>query len=388
MDITKPNNTLKKLTELEFTEDRQLLRLAEEASISLSILNYELNRIPNKEIFLDTLYLQEAKQSNSIESYVTTNDEIYKAQANLEETREAKWVLQYRDAIREGDRLLKEKTMINAEDVINLHELIGASEPVIRKNSSRLESSLTRIRNNKTGEIIYTPPHGEKLIRSLLDDTLEYVYNDDMYLNHPLVKIALAHCQFEKIHPFKDGNGRIGRIINILFLAQKEYLCVPILYNSDYINKNKEDYYRFLRECGENGDYTAIIEFMLVSFRKAAEKTLRIINSINKKVKQYTSKSELETFKGQMELLEIIVGEVFRRVYFRHEDLKEISYFDKEEQKIAIRYVNKDTVSSYIKMLKERGLIEEEIIKGKKGNPKIFRNIELLRLLEEENDRE
>jgi Fic family protein len=346
MDITKPNNTLKKLTELEFTEDRQLLRLAEEASISLSILNYELNRIPNKEIFLDTLYLQEAKQSNSIECYVTTNDEIYKAQANLEETREAKWVLQYRDAIREGDRLLKEKTMINAEDVINLHELIGASEPGIRKNSSRLQSSLTRIRNNKTGEIIYTPPHGEKLIRSLLDDTLEYVYNDDMYLNHPLVKIALAHCQFEKIHPFKDGNGRIGRIVNILFLAQKEYLCVPILYNSDYINKNKEDYYRFLKECGENGDYTAIIEFMLVSFRKAADKTLRIINSINKKVKQYTSKSELETFKGQMELLEIIVGEVFRRVYFRHEDLKEISYFDKEEQKIAIRYVNKDTVSS------------------------------------------
>ena len=388
MDITKPNNTLKKLTELEFTEDRQLLRLAEEASISLSILNYELNRIPNKEIFLDTLYLQEAKQSNSIESYVTTNDEIYKAQANLEETREAKWVLQYRDATREGDRLLKEKTMINAEDVINLHELIGASEPGIRKNSSRLQSSLTRIRNNKTGEIIYTPPHGEKLIRSLLDDTLEYVYNDDMYLNHPLVKIALAHCQFEKIHPFKDGNGRIGRIVNILFLAQKDYLCVPILYNSDYINKNKEDYYRFLKECGENGDYTAIIEFMLVSFKKAADKTLRIINSINKKVKQYTSKSELETFKGQMELLEIIVGEVFRRVYFRHEDLKEISYFDKEEQKIAIRYVNKDTVSSYIKMLKERGLIEEEIIKGKKGNPKIFRNIELLRLLEEENDRE
>lgn len=386
MDITKPNNSLKKLTELEFVEDHQLLRLAEEASISLAILNYELKKIPNKEVFLDTLYLQEAKHSNLIESYITTDDEIYKTQANLEETREAKWVLQYRDAIREGDRLLREKTMINAEDVINLHELIGVSESGIRKNSPKLESSLTRIRNNKTGEIIYTPPHGKKLIEDLLSDTLEYVYNDNMYLNHPLIKIALAHYQFEKIHPFKDGNGRIGRILNLLLLSQKKYICVPILYNSDYINKNKKDYYRFLKECQE--DYNEIIQFMLVSFKKAADKTLRIINSINKKVKQYTTKEELETFKGQLELLEIIVGEIFKKVYIKHKDLMEIEFYNENQKKWEIRHINKDTVSSYTKMLKERGLIEEEIIKGKKGNPKIYKNIELLNLLKEENDLE
>lgn len=386
MDSLFPNNSIKKLTKTDFMEDRFLLRLAEEASKSLAILNYELNRIQDKEIFIDTLYIQEAKQSGDIEGYITTDDEIYRSLAGIEEARNARWVKDYTDAIRYGEELLDSKPMINREDLVALHSLLGLPEKGIRKNSPKIETSLTRIRNSISGEIIYTPPHGEALLYDLIDDTLEFVYNDDYYLQHPLVKIAMAHYQFEKIHPFKDGNGRIGRILNILFLVQKKYICLPILFNSGYINKNKAEYYAYLQNSDE--DFTSFVSFMLISFKKAADKTLRIINAIEERVKTFTTKGELENFKGQMKILEAVVSKIFKKVYFRTDDLKSVALYHAKEDKYEPISVHKDTITKYTKMLEEKGYISSEVIPHKKGNPKLYKNTELLRILAEENDRD
>ncbi len=388
MITTKPNNGLKKLTKVDFQEDRFLLRIAEEASKSLAILDYELRKIPNKQIFIDTLYVQEAKQSNNLESYVTTDDEIYRTLARVEETRNAKWVEKYTDSIRRGEKILQDKPMINRDNIVELHSLLEVSASGIRKNSTRIESSYTRIRNNVTGEIIYTPPHGEAVLNDLIDDALEFVYNDDMYFQHPLVKIAMVHYQFEKIHPFKDGNGRIGRIINLLLLVQKKYICLPILYGSEYINKNKDEYYRYLQEVGEDDDFTGFVTFMLISFNKAADKTLRIINEIREKIEVYTSKKELVNFKGQMNMLKAVVDRVFQKVYFTTEDFHNLHYYSSKEQKYIGISINKDSITKYTKMLEERGLITSEIIPNKRGNPKLYKNIELLKILEEENNRD
>lgn len=387
MDRTKPNNSLKKLTEINFEEGSQLLRLAEDARVSLEILNYELSKISNKEVFLDTLYLQEARQSSIIENIITTNDEVFRTAAKAMDSENGRSVLRYRDAIYRGKELLDEKLMINADDVVELHTLLKTEKNDIRSNSPRLESSFTRIRNDKTNEIIYTPPHGEVLITELLNDTLEFVYNDNQYLTHPLIKIALAHCQFEKIHPFYDGNGRIGRVLNILYLVQKKYLSVPILYGSNYINKHKADYYRFLQDC-DDGDYQPFVEFMLVSFMESAKKTLRLVTAINEKIKSYTTKNKLVDdfhFMGQIKILQLVVGEIFKKVYFTPQDLMSFKYFDEETGKFVNFGIDRDTVTHYTKRLKDAGLIEVEILKGKRGNPKLYHNIELIRIIDEEN---
>ena len=247
-DPQVPYNDLPVVSNIYFELTPEINNLREEARVAIELLNYALRVLPDSHILLDTLALQEAKVSSHIENIRTTNDDLLRAVAFRDFTSETQAISDYKDALLEGFRLLKEKGQFGIEDLEAINEPVNTQGRGVRSNLSNF-NTLTRIK--REDEIIYTPPHGKDLLMFQLADMLDYIYDDEQYNEHPLIKIALAHCQFENIHPFNDGNGRTGRILNILFLCQKGYLSEPILYASSYIIKNKNEYYEILRTSKE-----------------------------------------------------------------------------------------------------------------------------------------
>ena len=236
-DPREPYNDLPPVSSIYLELTPELDHLREEARVSIELLNYALKSLPNSEILLDTLALQEAKVSSNIENIRTTNDDLLRAVAFKDFNAETRAISNYKDALLEGFRLLGEKGQFGIEDLEAINAPVNTQGRGVRSNLSNF-NTLTRIKrtNDNEDEIIYTPPHGKALLTEQLLDMLNYIYDDEQYDEHPLIKIALAHCQFENIHPFNDGNGRTGRILNILFLCQKGYLSEPILYASSYIS--------------------------------------------------------------------------------------------------------------------------------------------------------
>ncbi|MDD3268553.1 MAG: Fic/DOC family N-terminal domain-containing protein [Syntrophomonadaceae bacterium] len=369
MDRLKPFNDLKPISRLEVEENKALLKQAEDTRVAIEILNYEINSLPNPSILLDTLSLQEAKASSNIENIFTTNDDLYRGIVFDSFTAEAKEVSRYKDALFIGFNNLKEKGILSISDIESINEPVNKRQRGIRANLPEFESSYTRIANVSNGqnEILYTPPHGKELLNKLLVDMLEYVYDDEMFPAHPLVKIALAHYQFESIHPFYDGNGRTGRILNILLLCQKGYLSYPILYASSYIIKNKNEYYALLQICRQEDNYPLFIKYMLSSFETTAKKTLQMVNNIKSLMGKYSDEEFLKTLRGQKPVLRQVMELIFKKVYIRIEDLVELG-------------VHRQTASSYLQQLVDQGLLQEEKIQ----RDKVFKNIELLKLFEGE----
>ena len=368
-----PYNDLPLITSLSFDEDIDLRRLAEDTRVAIELLNYAVNTLPSPNILLDTLSLQEAKVSSNIENIVTTNDDLYKGIVFENFTAEAKEVANYKDALFIGFDSYKEKGIISPSDIIKINMPVNKKTPGIRSNLPGF-SDYTRIANinaNGEPETIYTPPHGKELIQELLVDMLEFVYDDEAYIMHPLIKIALAHYQFESIHPFRDGNGRTGRILNVLFLCQKGYLSQPILYASSYIIKNKNEYYRLLQECKETQNYNNVIRYMLESFKATAEKTLSIVESIKAMVNEYTKEDFLNQLKGHKEVLLEMIDLIFRKVYVKISDLVELG-------------IHRQTSAVYLDQLVDLGLLTKE----KVGRENIYKNIRLLELFEGDSENE
>ena len=206
-------------------------------------------------------------------------------------------------------------------------------------------------------------------MREHLIDMLDYIYDDENYDIHPLIKISLAHFQFENIHPFRDGNGRTGRILNLLFLCQKGYLDTPILYASSYIIRHKNEYYTLLRTAKETEQYEEIVLFMLRSFKETAEHTLHIVEEIKSLLEYHTTSDFLEELSGQRELLLKTINLVFRKVYVRIADVRDLG-------------IHRQTAAVYLDQLVDKGLLSKE----KLGRENIYKNVKLLALFE--NDRE
>ncbi|MGB4440384.1 MAG: Fic/DOC family N-terminal domain-containing protein, partial [Sedimentibacter sp.] len=264
LDKLVPYNEIPLISSTQIEDTKSLQKLAEDTRVAIELLNYAVGTLPSPNILLDTLSLQEAKVSSNVENIVTTNDDLYIGAIFDSYTAEAKEVTNYKDALFIGFNKLKNKGIISLSDIEEINRPVNKKMHQIRTNLPNFQSDLTRIANKKANgeiEILYTPPHGKELLQKLLIDMLDFVYDDEAYLTHPLIKIALAHYQFESIHPFRDGNGRTGRILNILFLCQKEYLSYPILYASSYIIKNKNEYYSLFQECKETQNYTDVIEY-------------------------------------------------------------------------------------------------------------------------------
>ena len=222
-------------------ETKEILKATINANRALAKLNGVSKIIPNSNILINSLALQEAKDSSEIENIITTHDELYQADLDLKNmTNATKEVQNYKNALLKGFELVKEHKLLLKKYIVEIQQELEQNDAGVRKQSG------TNLANAKTGEVIFTPPQDYETIQELLDNLEKYI-NESNDID-PLINMAIIHYQFETIHPFYDGNGRTGRIINILYLILNDLLDIPILYLSSYIIKNKADYYRLLQE--------------------------------------------------------------------------------------------------------------------------------------------
>lgn len=280
-DRTIPFNTLPELPFSENIIDKDILMKWGIASRALAELNRNIFRIPNPTMLINTISLQEAKSSTAIENIFTTEDELYKAVSDTIKEELAnpstKEVLRYREALWEGYSLVKEKGTIDENTIIKVFQKIKNSTQELRTSQSQVvikrgESEL------RPGEIIYTPPRGEGIVEKKIENMLNFMNNDETI--DPLIKMVISHYQFEAIHPFTDGNGRTGRILNLLYLVDQKLLSYPVLYLSKYIIQTKEDYYSLLSGVTQRNDWKPWIIYMLTAVERTANHTNQLIDEI------------------------------------------------------------------------------------------------------------
>ncbi len=275
-DRNKPYNALLDLPPIQALETKEVLREAIRANKLLAELKGFCQTLPNPSLLLNTIALQESKESSAIENIVTTQDELYKASIDWGDhinNPAAKEVLQYRQAMYWGLEEMQKKGFISTNLLIGIMRKVKNTSAGVRKNSG------TKLVNPQTKETIYTPPEGEEFIRGKLSE-LEKFINGNLLDLDPLIKMALIHYQFEAIHPFADGNGRTGRILNVLYLILKDLIGLPVLYLSYYIIQNKSDYYRLLKDVTEKQKWEEWILFILNGIAETSEMTLIKINQI------------------------------------------------------------------------------------------------------------
>ena len=335
----------------------RILEALNEASRSLAELKGFAKSLPNQHILINAITINEAKDSSEIENIVTTHDSIYKVLTESGYKDEsAKEVVDYRSAIWRGYEIIKEKGFISTNILVELQGMIEHNKAGIRKNPG------TKLVNSKTGEVIYIPPQEEKEIRDLLKNLEDYINNSDDE-NDPLIKMALIHYQFESIHPFYDGNGRTGRILNILYLVLNNLLDSPILYLSNYINKNKTEYYKLFTEFRENNNYEDWIIYILKGIEETSQKTILLIKQLQLMIEAY--QEEFKTLLPKIysdELLDSIFYEVYTR----------IPYIEKRCN------ITRQTAATHLNSLVNVGMLEYEKI----GRESIYKNTILIDLLQ------
>ena len=269
------DNLLAELPPTVELETKYVLKQLARSHRALAELKGYSELIPNKNILINAITINEAKDSSEIENIVTTHDELFKIMSRENYTSPAaKEVVNYRSALWKGYELVKENNFLSTNMIVEIHGIIEPSKGGIRKLPG------TVLKNEATGEVIYTPPSGKEEILSYLDNLEQYINNDYDDIDY-LIKLAVIHYQFECIHPFYDGNGRTGRIINVLYLALKELLDSPILYLSKFIIRNKSAYYRLIQNVTDKGKWEDWILFMLQGIEETAEETLILVKEIN-----------------------------------------------------------------------------------------------------------
>lgn len=334
-----------------------ILKALNKASRALGQLKGEISKIPNSQILIDTLILQEAKDSNEIENIVTTDDEIY--QASIDETIAsitAKEAVNYAIAIKNGLDIVREKGLLTINDIKNIQAIISPNHP-IRKIPG------TVLKNPKTQEIVYTPPQDYNVIVELLNNFETYVNDPDFHDIDNLIKMPIIHYQFESIHPFYDGNGRTGRLLNILYLVQQGLLSIPVLYLSSYIIKNKNDYYRLLQEVRTKNAWEEWIVWMLKGVEQTAKETIVVVNNIKKLMESYKLEIRTNFSFYSHDLINILFKHPYTKIDFLERELK----------------VHRNTAASYLNNLANKGLLT----KLKIGKSNYYINTPLLKLLKE-----
>lgn len=339
-------------------ETKAVLKKLNAVRAALAGLNGVAESIPNERIILNTLSLQEAKDSSAIENIVTTHDELYTSDSIARQftSHAAKEVYNYAQALLEGFSQVKDSGLITVNHILKLQALLEENDAGFRKVPG------TALKNDQTGETVYTPPQELDKIIELMGN-LETFINDGAITDlDPVVKMAIIHHQFESIHPFYDGNGRTGRIINILYLVKEQLLQLPILYLSRYINQNKSTYYRLLQETRETNNWEPWILYMLDAVEETAMQTSFIIREIKKLMGLHKQKirSELPKIYSQD-----LINSLFKHPYTKIE-------FIKNDLRIA-----RKTAGRHLDQLCETGLIT----KNKIGKENYYFNNDLIELL-------
>lgn len=351
-------STLKLLPFPQEIETKAVLKKLARAHQALAELKGIAASIPNEGILISTLSLQEAKDSSAIENIITTHDDLYRSDstAKLFVSLAAKEVHSYANALHYGFQQVKANGLLTNNDVLYIQATIEENSAGFRKLPG------TALKNDLTGEIVYTPPQHADEIVTLMTNLERFINDDDLCDWDTLTKMAVIHHQFECIHPFYDGNGRTGRIINILYLVKQGLLKIPVLYLSRYINQNKIDYYRLLQTTRDTGDWEPWLMFILDGVEQTAKQTVTLIEGI---------KTVMQTFKQKMrsELPKIYSQDLLNNI-FRHP-------YTKIDFVMVELNVSRITAIRYLDQLICIGLLE----KHKIGRDNYYINMALYNLL-------
>lgn len=339
-------------------ETREILKKLSSAHRYLAELKGVATTIPNQGILINTLALQEAKDSSAIENIITTHDELYKAQLFAEEFKNAaaKEVSDYAQALIHGFSLVQKNKVITVNHILSIQKRLEKNDAGFRKLPG------TALVNEFTGQSVYTPPQDHETILNLMSNLVEYINRPEMHDADPLVKMAVIHFQFETIHPFYDGNGRTGRILNLLYLVQERLLSIPILYLSRYIISTKGEYYRLLQNVRDTGDWEAWIMYMLDAVEKTSQETIVLVEGIKGLMMDYKHRIRTEFPRYYSQDL---INNLFRHPYTKIEFLK------------RDLNVTRLTATKYLDALTEKGFL----VKEKIGRTNYFINMPLFLLL-------
>jgi Fic family protein len=360
---TQKNYTIPQLPLPYDLETKNVLKQANKASRKLAELKGVAQTIPNERILISSLTLQEAKDSSAVENIVTTQDDLYRAGldfSHLFVNAATKEVLFYREAINEGFRIVRNKNILTLNDIKHVQEILEQNSAGFRTTPG------TQLKRENDGAIIYTPPqYGHDIIKYM--SNLEQFINDDQLSQlDPLIKMAIIHHQFESIHPFYDGNGRTGRIINILYLVITGLLDLPILYLSRYITRNKGEYYRLIQAIRDKNtdnasEWEAWIIFMLKGVEVTAEDTISLIKNIGVLMAEYKN----------------IIRPDFGSKY-NHELLNGLFYhpYTKIDHVVANMQISRQTASKDLDRIVSLGLLRKE----KMGKENYYINTRLMNL--------
>lgn len=341
-------------------ESKAVLRKAASAHRYLAELKGLSKTIPNAEILINTLSLQEAKDSSAIENIITTHDELYKEELFPEYAGNAaaKEVRHYVLALRKGYQLVSKTGLLTANHILEIQGELEQNDAGFRKQAG------TALKNAQTGEIVYTPPQDPAAIQVLMAN-LEKVINEDGYWAvDPLVKMASVHYQFESIHPFYDGNGRTGRILNVLLLVQKGLLDIPVLYLSRAITRSKSDYYRLLQKVRDEDAWEEWLLYMLGAVETTAQDTIKIVKAIGVALGEYKQQIRKDYKFYSQDLINNLFHHPYTKIDFVKRDLG----------------VSRLTATKYLDELTQGGFLEKQKI----GASYYFVNKALFKILTEE----
>ncbi len=348
---------LEKLPLSKDIETKNVLKKLTHSHRALAELKGLVGSIPNDSILINTLGLQEAKDSSEIENIITTHDDLYKAELNLEglKSLNAKEVQNYITALKTGYSLISKRNILTNNDIIQIQSELEKNNAGFRKVPG------TSLKNSLTGETIYTPPQDMKVIKDLMTNLEQFINDDEQSEFDPLVKMAIIHYQFESIHPFYDGNGRTGRIINVLYLVMKGLLDLPILYLSHYIIANKSQYYQLLQEVRITGDWENWLLYLIEGVEQTAKQTIEIIKNIQKLMLEYKHLIRANYKFYSQDLLNNLFQHPYTKIEFIQRDLN----------------VSRITAASYLNKLSNDGIL----VKQKLGTGNYYINHRLYSIL-------
>ncbi len=333
-------------------ETKEVLKLATKAHGALGELKGVAQTIPNKEVLLNLLPLQEAKYSSEVENIITTHDELYKSKVENNINNHTKEVRDYEKALLDGFKEVQNKKLLINNMICNIQEIIKKDNAGFRKQTG------THLKNNM-GDIIYTPPQHADEVQSLMNNLEKFINDDTISDIDPLIKMAIIHHQFESIHPFYDGNGRVGRIINVLYLCLKGLLDLPILYLSRFIIENKHDYYILLQEVRDKNNWQEWIAFMLKGVIRTSQESIFLIKEILKLMLSLknTIREKHPKIYSQ-DLINSICKYPYTKIDFMAKDLK----------------IHRQTAANYLNILSE----EKILIKYTIGRSNYYLNQKLI----------
>jgi Fic family protein len=338
-------------------ETKKVLKALPAAHAALAELKGIASTIPNQNILINTLGLQEAKDSSAIENIITTHEDLYKSQLNLDafKSLRAKEVQNYISALKKGFELITKTGLLTNNNILQIQEVLEDNKTGFRKLPG------TALKNAATGETIYTPPQDYEEIMRLMANLERYINDSEMQDCDPLIKMAIIHFQFESIHPFYDGNGRTGRIINILYLILEKLQSLPILYLSNYIIKHKPDYYRLLQKIRNENLWEEWLLFIIKGIEQTAKETIELIIKIKELMLDYKHRLRDNYKFYSQDLLNNLFKHPYTKIEFVVNDLG----------------VSRLTAANYLNKLADDKMLR----KDKLGTGNYYINEELFNLL-------